>query len=99
MAINTWQRRSNGSLEHISRYYVAKRLRVHETVLGRWIKNKDRIIALKKGAQRLKLTRVRRHPELEKKLNLDFEKARSIGRQITHRWFLQYVTSLIIDAY
>jgi hypothetical protein len=89
MATNTWQRCSNRTLEHVSRYYVAKRLRVHMTVLGRWIKTKNRILALKKGAQRLRLSKVRRHPELKKKLNVDFKAARSIRRQITHRWFLR----------
>ena len=88
-ALNTWQRRPNGTLEHISRYYVSKRLRIHTSLLGRWIKNKRRILALKKGARRLRLSKVGRHPELEKRLNQEFEAARSIGRQITHSWFLR----------
>ena len=33
-ALNTWQRRPNGTLEHISRYYVPKRLRIHKSLLG-----------------------------------------------------------------
>jgi hypothetical protein len=88
-ALNTWERRPNGALDHVSRYYVCKRLRLHHTLLGRWIKNKHRILALKKGAQRLRLSKIGRYPELEKKLNQDFEAARSSGRQITHRWFLR----------
>jgi hypothetical protein len=88
-ALNTWQRQLNGTLEHVSRYYVAKRLRITPTTLGRWIKNKHRILALRRGTQRLRLSKVGRHPDLERKLNIDFEAARSMGRQITHRWFLR----------
>ena len=89
MATTTWSRRPDGSLEPVSRYYVAKRLRISQPNLTRWIKNKHRILALKVGAQRLQTSRVGQHPDLEKKLNLDFEAARSIGRQITHHWFLR----------
>jgi hypothetical protein len=88
-ALNTWERMPDGRLEHVSKYYVSKRLRLHTSLLGRWIKNKHRILALKKGAQRLRLSKVGRHPELEKRLNQLFETARSTGRQITHRWFLR----------
>jgi hypothetical protein len=34
-ALNTWQRQLNETLEHVSRYYVAKRLRITPTTLGR----------------------------------------------------------------
>lgn len=88
-ALNTWERLPNGQLEHVSKYYVAKRLRIQAALLARWIKSKHRILHLKKGAQRLRLSKVGRHPEMEKKLNLEFEVARSTGRQITHRWFLR----------
>jgi hypothetical protein len=88
-ALNTWERLPNGTLGHISRYYAAKKLRVHQITLSRWIKNKQRILHLKKGATRLRLSRVGKHPEMEKRLNSEFEAARSIGRQITHRWFLR----------
>jgi hypothetical protein len=88
-ALNTWERLPEGRLVHISRYYAAKRIRVTQSSLTRWIKNKHRILHLKRGAQRLRVSKVGRHPEMEKKLNLDFETARSIGRQITHRWFLR----------
>jgi hypothetical protein len=74
---------------HISRYYAIKSLRVTQPTLTRWIKNNHRIIYLKRGAQRLRVSKVGRHPKIEKKLNLDFKAARSIGRQITHRWFLR----------
>jgi hypothetical protein len=89
MATTTWSRCPDGSLEHVSRYYIAKRLRITSTTLGRWIKSKHRILALKRGSQRLRLSKVGRHPDLERKLNIDFEEARSIGRQITHHWFLR----------
>jgi hypothetical protein len=89
LALNTWERLPNGSLEHVSRYYVAKRLRVHQITLSRWIKNKQRILHMKRGTLRLRLSKVGRHPEMEKRLNSEFEAARSIGRQITHRWFLR----------
>jgi hypothetical protein len=93
MATTTWSRRCDGSLEHVSRYYVSKRLKITRTTLGRWIKNKHRILALRRGAQRLRLSRVGRHLDLERKLNMEFENARSRGRQITYRWFLRYVCS------
>ena len=95
MTTTTWSRRPNGLLEHVSRYYVSKRLRISVTNLGRWIKNKHRILALKKGSQRLRVSKPGRHPDLERKLYMEFEEARSIGRQITHRWFLRYVTLLL----
>lgn len=89
-ALNTWERRSsNGELIHISRYYVAMKLRVQPCLISRWIKTKHRILNLRKGAQRLRVSRVGKHPQLERKLNTEFEYARSIGRQITHRWFLR----------
>jgi hypothetical protein len=89
MAINTWQRRPSGSLEPVSRYYVSKKLRINQTLLGRWIKSKHRITSQKKGAQRMRLSKTPRHPDLERKLGQEFEAARSSGRQITHRWFLR----------
>lgn len=85
--LNTWERGVTGVLEHISRYFAAKQLKIDHTLLGRWIKNKQKILHQKRGARRLVLSRVGREPEMEKKLNMDFEVARSIGRQITHRWF------------
>jgi hypothetical protein len=33
-ALNTWQRQLNRTLKHVSRYYVAKRLRITPTTLG-----------------------------------------------------------------
>ena len=86
IATSTWSRRPNSSLEHVSLYYVSKRLRIIAITLGRWIKNKHRILALKKGSQRLRLSKLGCHPELEKKPNIKFEEARSIKRQITHCW-------------
>jgi hypothetical protein len=88
-ALNTWERLPNGHLDHISRYYVAKRLRIHRTTLTEWIKSKARILHAKRGASRLRLSTVSRHPQLEKRLNQEFEIARGFGRQITHRWFLR----------
>ena len=87
-AINTWERhpRTN-QLDHISKYYAAKMLKIHHTLLTRWIKKKRKILAQKRGARRLQLTKVGRLPELEKKLNQEFEEAREIGRQISHNWF------------
>jgi hypothetical protein len=49
IATTSWSCRSNGLLKHVSWYYVLKRLRISVTNLGRWIKNKHRILALKKG--------------------------------------------------
>ena len=34
-ALNTWERSPNGQLEHISRYYAAKKLRISNTLLTR----------------------------------------------------------------
>ena len=49
-ALNTWERLPEGRLVHISRYYTAKRLRVTPPILTRWVKNKYRILYLKRGA-------------------------------------------------
>jgi hypothetical protein len=49
---------TDGSLELVSRYYVAKRLRISQPNLTRWIKNKHRILAFKVGAQRLRASGV-----------------------------------------
>ena len=88
-ALHTWERLSDGRLEHISRYFAAKRLRISNTLLTRWIQKKDRILLQKRGSLRLRVSKVGRHPELEKRLNSEFETARSTRRQITHRWFLR----------
>jgi hypothetical protein len=91
-ALNTWERAPGGDLVYISRYYACKQLYIVPSLLTRWIKSKHRILYLRRGKQRLRLSKVGRHPELKKKLNREFESARSIRRQITHRWFLRYVS-------
>jgi hypothetical protein len=35
---------------------------------------------------------------MEKKLNMEFKTARSIGRQITHRWFTRYDSLSLYDS-
>jgi hypothetical protein len=87
-AITTWERHPRtGGLGHISQYYAAKRLKISRNTLHRWIKSKQKILRQKKGSRRLRLSKVGHEPEMEKKLNLEFEAAREIGRQISHRWF------------
>ena len=88
-ALNTWERLQGSRLKYISRYFAAKRLRISDTLLTRWIQKKDRIILQKQGSLRLRVSKVGRHPEIEKRLNSEFETARSIRRQITYRWFLR----------
>jgi hypothetical protein len=85
--LNTWERLPDGSMAHISRYYASKRLKINQALLGRWIKNKKTILHQKKGARRMRLLKEGREPEMERKLNIEFEAARDIGRRITHRWF------------
>jgi hypothetical protein len=86
-ALNTWERLPDGTLTHISRYYASKRLKINQALLGRWIKNKKIILHQKRGARRMRLSKAGREPEIERKLNMEFEEARDIGRRITHRWF------------
>jgi hypothetical protein len=86
-ALNTWQRLPDRSLVHISRYYASKRLKINQALLGRWIKNKKTILYQKKGTRRIRLTKTGREPEIERRLNMEFEEACDIGRRITHRWF------------
>ncbi|TVY14491.1 hypothetical protein LARI1_G009129 [Lachnellula arida] len=47
-ATNTYDRKSDGTLERVSRYYVSKRLRIHQAVITRWIQGKNRILATKR---------------------------------------------------
>lgn len=86
-ALNTWERTPTSELQHISRYYVANKLKISGTLITRWIKNKQKILHQKRGARRQRTNNQGKEPVMEKKLNLEFEQARSIGRQITHRWF------------
>ena len=80
------------SLKRVSRYYITKRLKILRTILTHWIKSKYRILTLKRGSQYLQLSKVSYYPELKKKLNIDFEKARLIRRNITYYQFLQSVS-------
>lgn len=86
--LNTWERDPRtGQLEHISRYYAAKRLKVTRITLTSWVKKKKKILAQKRGSRRLQQLKAGRHPEMENKLNQEFEEARDIGRKISHSWF------------
>jgi hypothetical protein len=91
---NTWERNPAGELVHISRYYAGQKLKLCPSLLLRWIKNKQKIMQQKRGARRLRVKKVGKEPEMEKKLNMEFEVARAMGRVITHRWFTRYVCSL-----
>ena len=83
--LNTQKRLPDRTFTHISRYYASKRLKINQALLGRWIKNKKMILYQKRGARRMRLTKVGKEPEIERKLNMEFEEARDIERQITHR--------------
>jgi hypothetical protein len=84
-AINTWERQVTSELVHISRYFAARKLKIHTSVLTRWIKSKQKILSQKRGGKRLRLLKEGKEPEMEKKLNIEFKTARRIERQITHR--------------
>jgi hypothetical protein len=86
-ALETWERLPSGELDHISRYKAAQKLMITHAVLTGWIKRKDKILYQKQGRCRLRVKNQGKEPVMEKKLNLEFEDARSIGRVITYHWF------------
>lgn len=86
--LNTWDwHPKTRVLVHISQYFAAKRLIISRTTLHRWLKQKQQIIKQKRGTRRLRLIKTPQQPEMAKKLHFEFEAAREIGRQISHRWF------------
>jgi hypothetical protein len=86
-ALNTWQFvQHTGQLEHITRYYGSQKLGVDRALLTPWIKNKQNIFYQKRGARRLRGSKIGRELVMERKLNMEFERLGELG-DITHHWF------------
>jgi hypothetical protein len=74
--------------------YAAEQLRVDRHCLRDWKDNKNKILMMKKGALRHRGRSVGREPEMEFKLNAQFEQARAIGRVISSKWFISHAKAI-----
>jgi len=74
--------------------YAAKQLRIDRHCLRDWKDNKAKILGMKKGALRCRGRSVGREPEMEFKLNAQFEQARAIGRIISSKWFINHAKAI-----
>jgi hypothetical protein len=63
--------------------YASVQLKVDRKNLRDWRDNKAKILGMKKGAMRARGPSIGREPELEIKLNSEFETERAIGRIIS----------------
>ncbi len=83
-----------GSDIPITLSYAAKQLCVDRHCLRDWKDNKAKILGMKKGALRCRGPSIGREPEMESKLNAQFEEARAIGMIISSKWFIKHAKAI-----
>jgi hypothetical protein len=82
--------KKNGAQERISCKLAAYKLRIDLKTLRSWVSSKASILAQKMGCRRNRCKEVKvREPEMEEKLNRQFEEARKEGRRIDSKWLLR----------
>ena len=81
----TWFQKEDGSLHPLSKYQAAQNLGITPIMLKNWIGNEQVILNQTRGSRRRFYRREAKFPEHDKLLYKEFEEARGLGRQITHR--------------
>jgi hypothetical protein len=96
----TWRLNKDGIPERISNRSASKKLKISRKTLRSWVANKDGIQNQKRGTFRSrKQTAQSQEPELEKRLNDRFEKARAQGRKISYQWMIRHAKQLYEELY
>ena len=82
----TWKELKDGTHERISLRSASKKLKVSRKQLRNWVANKERIQQQKRGTFRArKQSTYVQEPELERRLNAQFEAARDQGRKVSFK--------------
>jgi hypothetical protein len=68
-------------------------------MLKNWIGNEQVILNQTRGSRRRFYRREAKFPEHDKLLYKEFEEARGLGRQITHRWIMRHAKALYRKLY
>lgn len=99
-ATSTYITKKNGSKKLISRYEAAKRLKLDEITLKRWIENRHKIASQRRNSRR-GVNNPKRGQEdaLELRLYASFKAARALGRQIDRRWFIRHAKAIYREQY
>ncbi|RPB28985.1 hypothetical protein L211DRAFT_881522 [Terfezia boudieri ATCC MYA-4762] len=83
----------------LSKYAVAKRLKISERMLGQWIKNEAVILAMKTKQKKATTGRIAQFPEMENHSHEKFLKLRETGVKIGWSWFeASYPERIQVDA-
>ena len=96
-AENTWVKgkQPDDPLRRITRYEAAKRLKITQTMLKSWVKNKVKISLQKKGSRRARSDNWKcKEPELEHALFRQFQEGRKLGKAIGAQWFKRHARAL-----
>jgi hypothetical protein len=88
-----------GEMVPITLSYASVQLKVDRKNLRDWRDNKAKILGMKKGAMRARGPSIGREPELEIKLNSEFETERAIGRIISSSWFIKHAKAIYRAQY
>ena len=87
-----------GNLKPISKYLVAQKLDITDTMLTDWIRKKPFIEQLKKGTRKER-SKPAQEPEVEFDIMKQFIELRSLGRRVTRSWFTRYGKALYKQRY
>jgi hypothetical protein len=88
-----------GEMVPITLTYAGVQLKVDRRSLREWRESKAKILGMKKGAMRARGPSIGREPELEIKLNTEFEAERAIGRIISSAWFIKHAKAIYRAQY
>jgi hypothetical protein len=81
-------------------YEAAKRLKITQTMLKSWLKNRSKIAAQKKHSRRAACLKLRaREPDMEHALFQKFQEARKLGKGIGCQWFKRQAKILYREQY
>ena len=96
----TWKELKDGTHERISLRSASKKLKVSRKQLRNWVANKERIQQQKRGTFRArKQSTYVQEPELERRLNAQFEAARDQGRKVSFKWMMRHARQIYGELY
>ena len=88
-AISYWREQSQPhSGPELSKYKIAQRLQISDTMLKDWFVNENSIVAMSTNQKRSTIGRQAQLPEMEDYLYTEFLKVRATGVKISRSWFL-----------
>jgi hypothetical protein len=98
-ALNTWRINKQEQEERISYQRAAKKLKITDMMLKKWINSRNRILLQRRGSRRSRSSGIGTEDRMEHQLNDEFEEARAAGRQITHRWLTRHAKAIYRELY